>query len=194
MKRIVIGGILVILSLSVIGQKSAVDKVFDKYNGKEGYTTVYISSFMFNMLNSLETDDPEYNEFKKATAGINSIKILTQEGGDSEAFGAELLELLPFGRRADEEGPAVEWEDYIFSPSAAEIIAELIPEAVRARLWECFTEAAVSEHLARMRAMKAATDNAEHMNRVLMQQYNRARQSQITLDLMDIIGGAEALQ
>jgi len=50
---------------------------------------------MFNMLNSLETDDPEYNEFKKATAGINSIKILTQEGGDSEAFGAELLEMLP---------------------------------------------------------------------------------------------------
>ena len=83
------------LSLSVIGQKSAVDKVFDKYSGKDGYTTVYISSFMFNMLNSLETDDPEYNEFKKATSGINSIKILTQEGGDSEAFGAELLELLP---------------------------------------------------------------------------------------------------
>jgi len=95
MKRIVIGGILMMLSLSVIAQKSAVDKVFDKYSGKDGYTTVYISSFMFNMLNSLETDDPEYNEFKKATAGINSIKILTQEGGDSEAFGAELLEMLP---------------------------------------------------------------------------------------------------
>ena len=82
-------------SLCVIGQKSAVDKVFDKYSGKDGYTTVYISSFMFNMLNSLESDDPEYNEFKKATAGIKSIKILTQDGGNSEAFGAELLEMLP---------------------------------------------------------------------------------------------------
>ena len=82
-------------SLCVMGQKSAVDKVFDKYSGKDGYTTVYISSFMFNMLNSLETDDPDYNEFKKATAGITSIKILTQDGGDSEAFGAELLEMLP---------------------------------------------------------------------------------------------------
>ena len=95
MKRIAIGGILIMFSLCVIGQKSAVDKVFDKYSGKDGYTTVYISSFMFNMLNSLETDDPDYNEFKKATAGINSIKILTQEGGDSEAFGEELLEMLP---------------------------------------------------------------------------------------------------
>ena len=82
-------------TLLTMGQTSAVDKVFDKYSGKEGYTTVYISSFMFNMLNSLETDDPEFDEFKKATAGIKSIKILTQDGGDSEAFGKELLEMLP---------------------------------------------------------------------------------------------------
>ena len=82
-------------TLLTMGQTSAVDKVFDKYSGKEGYTTVYISSFMFNMLNSLETDDPEFDEFKKATAGIKSIKILTQEGGNSVAFGAELLEMLP---------------------------------------------------------------------------------------------------
>ena len=82
-------------TLMTMGQTSAVDKVFDKYSGKEGYTTVYISSFMFNMLNSLETDDPEFDEFKKATAGINSIKILTQDGGDSEAFGKELLNMLP---------------------------------------------------------------------------------------------------
>jgi len=95
MKRIFIGGMLIMLTLFTMGQTSAVDKVFDKYSGKEGYTTVYISSFMFNMLNSLETDDPEFDEFKKATAGIQSIKILTQDGGDSEAFGAELLEMLP---------------------------------------------------------------------------------------------------
>jgi hypothetical protein len=47
------------------------------------------------MLNSLESDDPDYNEFKKATAGIRSIKILTQDGGNSEAFGTELLKMLP---------------------------------------------------------------------------------------------------
>jgi len=95
MKQMFIGGMLIMLTLFTMGQKSAVDKVFDKYSGKEGYTTVYISSFMFNMLNSLETDDPEFDEFKKATAGIQSIKILTQDGGESEAFGAELLEMLP---------------------------------------------------------------------------------------------------
>ena len=95
MKRIITGRVLIMLTLLAMGQKSAVDRVFDKYSGKEGYTTVYISSFMFNLLNSLETNDPEYNEFKKATAGISSIKILTQEKGSSKAFGAELLEMLP---------------------------------------------------------------------------------------------------
>ena len=82
-------------TLSAFGQKSAVDKVFDKYSGKEGYTTVYISSYMFNLLSSLESDDPEYNEFKKATSGISSIKILTQDGGNSESFGKELIAMLP---------------------------------------------------------------------------------------------------
>lgn len=83
------------LALAVSGQQSAVDVVFDKYSGKEGYTTVYISSFMFNLMNSLEVDDPEYDDFKRATSGINSIKILSQDGGGSEAFGKELLDMLP---------------------------------------------------------------------------------------------------
>ena len=95
MKRIILGGVLMMFTLTTFSQKSAVDKVFDKYSGQEGYTTVYISSFMFNLLNSLEVDDPEYNDFKKATSGINSIKILTQDGKGSASFGSELLKMLP---------------------------------------------------------------------------------------------------
>jgi hypothetical protein len=95
MKRTIIVGAMFLFGMVAFGQMTAVDKVFDKYSGKEGYTTVYISSFMFNLLNSLEVNDPEYNEFKKATSGINSIKILTQDGEHSESFGRELLEMLP---------------------------------------------------------------------------------------------------
>jgi hypothetical protein len=95
MKRIILGGMLMVFALSAFGQKSAVDKVFDKYSGKDGYTTVYISSFMFNLMSSLDSDDPDYNEFKKATSGISSIKILTQDGGKSASFGAELISMLP---------------------------------------------------------------------------------------------------
>ena len=95
MKRTILGWVLMIFTLTAFTQQSAVDKVFEKYSGKEGYTTVYISSFMFNLLNRLEVDDPEYNEFKKATSGITSIKILTQDGRGSASFGKELLSMLP---------------------------------------------------------------------------------------------------
>jgi hypothetical protein len=95
MIRLLATGALILFGTVLSAQQSAVDKVFDKYSGKDGYTTVYISSFMFNLLNSLETDDPEYDDFKKATSGITAMKILTQDGDDSEDFGKELLEQLP---------------------------------------------------------------------------------------------------
>jgi hypothetical protein len=114
MKRIITGGALIMFTLMAFGQKSAVDKVFDKYSGKEGYTTVYISSFMFNLLNNLEVDDPEYNEFKKATSGISSIKILTQEGDKSTPFGKELLEMLPRSEYKEMMVVKEEGEDVLF--------------------------------------------------------------------------------
>jgi hypothetical protein len=95
MKKIVASAAILMMAMMTFGQGSAVDRVFDKYAGKDGYTTVYISSFMFNLMSGLDVDDPEYNEFKKATSGIKSMRILTQEGEDSQAFGKELLEMLP---------------------------------------------------------------------------------------------------
>jgi F-type H+-transporting ATPase subunit gamma len=62
------------------------------------------------------------------------------------------------------------------------------------RIYQCFTDAAVSEQIARMVAMKSATDAAEEMIKGLTRQYNRARQTQITMELLDIVGGANALE
>lgn len=94
MKRIIIAMTLSMLTGSLFAQ-SPVDKIFDKYAGKEGYTTVMINSFMFKFLANIETDDPDYESFKKATSGIESIRILTQDGAGSTRFGKELLEILP---------------------------------------------------------------------------------------------------
>jgi F-type H+-transporting ATPase subunit gamma len=82
---------------------------------------------------------------------------------------------------------------YEFLPSAGSILAELVPASFKVRLFKCFLDAAVSEHIARRVAMKAATDNASDIIKRLSRTYNRARQSQITKEIMDIIGGAEAL-
>jgi len=105
------------------------------------------------------------------------------------------LQLLPIEQppaEAEELRPAVAVR-YDFTPPAEELLAELLPEMVKVRLFQCFTDAAVSEQTARMVAMKAATDAATDMVKTLTQRYNRARQTQITLELLDIVGGAEAL-
>jgi F-type H+-transporting ATPase subunit gamma len=79
-------------------------------------------------------------------------------------------------------------------PSSAEILSEIVPAAFKARLFKCFLDAAVSEQIFRRVAMKAATENADEMIGSLSQLYNRARQTQITSELSEIIGGAAALE
>ena len=105
-----------------------------------------------------------------------------------------VMQLLPlaFDAGTDQGGdsPAHEEITYDYVPAADELLDELLPATVRMRLFQCFTDAAVSEQLARMVAMKAATDAAEDMIKILTRQYNRARQTAITMELLDIIGGA----
>ena len=83
---------------------------------------------------------------------------------------------------------------YEFLPSAREILEEILPAAFKARLFKCFLDAAVSEQIFRMVAMKGATENAGEMINNLSRVYNRARQAQITQEIAEIVGGAEALQ
>ncbi len=83
---------------------------------------------------------------------------------------------------------------YEFLPSAESILEEVVPMSFRVKLFKCFLDAAVSEQIARMVAMKAATENADEMIKQLSMTYNRARQSQITGEIMEVIGGAEALE
>jgi F-type H+-transporting ATPase subunit gamma len=71
---------------------------------------------------------------------------------------------------------------------------ELLPLTVKTALFQCFLDATTSEHVARMVAMKSATDNADKMSKALTMQYNRARQSQITTELSEIMGGVEAMK
>jgi F-type H+-transporting ATPase subunit gamma len=104
--------------------------------------------------------------------------------------------LLPIGDLAgaakkDESKTTIEYE---FLPSAKEIQEQIVPEAFKARLFKCFLDAAVSEQIARRVAMKAATENADDMIKSISLQYNRARQTQITSELSEIIGGAAALE
>ncbi|MFG0248472.1 MAG: F0F1 ATP synthase subunit gamma, partial [Phycisphaeraceae bacterium JB051] len=83
--------------------------------------------------------------------------------------------------------------DYEYSPEPEQLLAELLPVTVKTQLFQSFNESEVSEQIARMVAMKAATDNATQMSKDLTRVYNRARQSAITTELTEVISGAMAL-
>jgi F-type H+-transporting ATPase subunit gamma len=92
-----------------------------------------------------------------------------------------------------EEGSPQAGVEYDFLPSAESILKEVVPTSFKVKLLKCFLDAAVSEQIARMVAMKAATENADQMIAHLSMAYNRARQGQITSELLEVLGGAEAL-
>lgn len=83
--------------------------------------------------------------------------------------------------------------DYFFEPSKAEIVEELIPKSLKIQLFKALLDSSASEHGARMTAMHKATDNASDLKRDLTLQYNKARQAAITNEILEIVGGAEAL-
>jgi F-type H+-transporting ATPase subunit gamma len=93
-----------------------------------------------------------------------------------------------------EEGPPEPIPQYMYEPSPERLLDALLPRYVEARVFSAMLEAAASEQAARRRAMKAATDNAHELIGDLTREYNQARQSQITQEIMEIVGGAEALQ
>jgi F-type H+-transporting ATPase subunit gamma len=103
----------------------------------------------------------------------------------------DLLPITPPDLEAGESGARV---SYQFEPSPEEILSRLLPRYVEATVFNILLEASASEHSARRRAMKAATDNAEELIRVLSVQANRARQAEITTAITEIVGGAEALK
>lgn len=116
-----------------------------------------------------------YNQFKNA-----STQLL-----QCEAF-------LPIEFGTSEQSSSIK-SDYIYAPSKQEIISSIIPQALRMQLYKCFLDSFASEHGARMTSMHKATDNASNLLKELKLTYNKARQSAITNEIIEISSGAEAL-
>jgi F-type H+-transporting ATPase subunit gamma len=104
----------------------------------------------------------------------------------------QLLPVLPPERVDDAETGGLQ-ADVEFEPSPEAILESLLPRYVESRVFSALLNAAASEHAARRRAMKAATDNADDLIKILTRDANRARQAEITTEISEIVGGAEAL-
>ncbi len=117
--------------------------------------------------------DIVYNKFKNAATQI----IMTEQ----------FLPIVPV------EGAEGSSGDYIFEPSKLEIVEQLIPKSLKTQLYKGIRDSFASEHGARMTAMHKATDNATELRDQLKLTYNKARQAAITNEILEIVGGAEAL-
>lgn len=129
---------------------------------------------------------------------IDRVDVVYQRFISAARQQASVQTLLPIGDLAQDAGGGTgagsKTIDYEFLPSPKEILEQIVPEAFKARFFKCFLDAAVGEQIARRVAMKAAHENAQDMIKALSMSYNRARQSQITSELSEIIGGAAALE
>lgn len=130
------------------------------------------------------------------TQQISAVHVIYTRFVSSVRYYPLAIKLLPFRRLAKGQRTRrpMRTEEFEFSPSQAEIFAELVPQTIRAALFYCVMDAIVTEQVSRMTAMKAATDNADQMIEALSRKLNRVRQAQITSEMLDIVGGTEALK
>ena len=171
------------------------------------------SGFKFRNISVEDTytqfdDQPAFEEVEKIAEGyledyasgkIDRLDVVYTQFKTVARQETVVETLLPLGSLIDEEGSEEGASGsseslYEFVPSPESILEEVVPMSFKVKLFKCFLDAAGSEQIARMVAMKSATENASDMIRNLSQTYNRARQSQITGEIMEVIGGVEALQ
>jgi F-type H+-transporting ATPase subunit gamma len=150
--------------------------------------TRYLEAYSAGSLDRLDVAYMQFHSVSRQAAVVETLLPLGSLGGGGEV-----------GSRRSEVGePAAETNrgesQYEFLPSAASILEEVVPTSFKIKLFKCFLDSAVSEQIARMVAMKSATENADKMIKNLSRSYNRARQSQITGEIMEVLGGVEALK
>ena len=174
------------ISFLCIGKKGA-DILSKNYNVVQTNNEIFddltfenvsaIAEKLMSMFLDKEFDSVQivYNKFKNA-----ATQIVIQE------------QYLPIENNGSENDQK-ESSDYIFEPSQVEIISELIPKSLKTQLYKSIRDSYASEHGARMTAMHKATDNATELRDQLKLTYNKARQAAITNEILEIVGGAEAL-
>lgn len=168
-------------------RKIATDETFTHFEDQPKFKEVelianrYLDDYITGKLDRLDVVYTRFQSISRQAAVVETLLPLSSLEGAG-------------GETAQEQTSPGGESMYEFLPSAASILEEVVPTSFKVKLFKCFLDAAVSEQISRMVAMKSATENASDMIRKLSMTYNRARQSQITGEIMEIIGGVEALE
>lgn len=163
-----------------------IDEFYGQFDHKPTFEEVneiaekLLADYLAGKIDRLEVVYTKFVSLSKQYATIETLLPLTELTADT---GSE--------QATEEKKGGV---DYEFLPSPESILEEVVPMAFKMKLFKCFLDAAVSEQIARRVAMKAATENADSMISNLTTTYNRARQSQITNEIIEVVSGASAME
>lgn len=174
-----------------LGKK--VNETFKRTDNYYSNPNIKDAEFIFNNLNFANTSEIASSlmelflnkEFDKIVVVYNSFKNAAIQEVVAE-------QLLPIESNVTDESDLSSTE-YMFEPSKMEIVSDLIPKSLKIQFHKGLLDSFASEHGARMTAMHKATDNAKEMKKDLTISYNKARQAAITSEILEIVGGAEAL-
>lgn len=169
-----------------LGKKGA------EYLSRRGYKVNETYTDIFTRLNF--TNVREIGESVLSSFTSNQFDVVEVIFNYSKNVATQIIQteqLLPLV--ATETGEKASAVDYIFEPSEEKIISELIPKSIKLSIFRALLESNSSEHGARMTAMDKATENAGELIKALKLEYNRSRQAAITKEILEIVGGAEAL-
>ncbi len=167
------------------GRGMSVSQKFTQFEDQPKYAEVeqiasdYLTRYITGDIDRLDVVYTKFIRTSRQTAVVETLLPLASLSDDAP--------------QVDGTGAGGATGQYEFLPSAESILEEVVPTSFKVKLFKCFLDAAVSEQVARMIAMKGATESAGDMIKELSMTYNRARQSQITGEIMEIIGGVEAL-
>jgi F-type H+-transporting ATPase subunit gamma len=176
------------VALYIVGKKGF------EYFSRRDYTVFNKKINFFNRLDFQDATEIASTLIESYSTGeFDQIKILFNKFKSAVSQDVTLEQFLPFS--PDEEmKKSVSSIDYLYEPGKEKILRQIIPKPLNIQIWKVLLESNAAEQGARMTAMESATDNAEDMISQLTLYYNRARQSAITKEISEIVGGAEALK
>ena len=176
------------LALVVVGRKAR-----DFYRRRPFTIKRDLVAFWDRLAYSHATELADYFMAEYLASEVDEVHLIYNEFRSVAVQRPVREQLLPIPRTHVEGGGEAP-VDYIYEPSPEAILGDLLPRHVRTQVYRALMESLAGEYGARMTAMEAATQNAKEMIDVLTIQYNKARQERITKELLDIVGGAEALK
>jgi len=168
--------------------------------GRKGIGTLKYQGYSFNRTWTDLTDKPTYEDALRyvtpirddfLSGKVDRVDVVYTHWRSLANQKPEVMQLLPISKQG---GGAAPKGEYIFTPSPEALLKQLLPLYLAQTMYTCLVEANAGEQVARRTAMKSATDNAGGMIRSLTRTLNRARQAQITQEIAEVVGGADALK